>query len=203
MSSDSTNPSTDRSGADGIIRDAMPDRDAAACRDIYAPFVRDTSVSFEEQVPTVEEFRDRIRSTAATHPWLVLEVEGRVVGYAYASPHRARAAYRWAADVTVYVAPAYRRAGVGRRLYAELLERLRRQGFQVACAGIALPNEASVGLHRAMGFEPVGVYKRIGWKAGAWHDVGWWQLELSPATDAAPPEPLPPRRTGDRNDSGI
>jgi L-amino acid N-acyltransferase YncA len=203
VSGDSTNPSTDRSRPDGIVRDAIADRDAAACLEIYAPFVRDTSVSFEERVPTVEEFRDRIRSTTATHPWLVLEVEGRIVGYAYASPHRARAAYRWAADVTVYVAPSCRRAGAGRRLYAELLERLRRQGFGVACAGIALPNEASVGLHRAMGFEPVGVYKRIGWKAGAWHDVAWWQLELSPATDAAPPEPLPPRRIEHRNDSGI
>lgn len=177
---------------DWTVRDADPGRDAAACLDIYAPFVRDTFVSFEEQVPTLEEFRERIRTTAATHPWLVLEDRGSVVGYAYGSPHRARAAYRWASDVSVYVAASHRRGGVGRRLYTELLDRLRQQRFQVACAGATLPNDASVGLHEAMGFKPVGVYRRIGWKAGAWHDVIWWELELAPATDEAPPEPLLP-----------
>ena len=179
-----------------MIRDAQPDRDAAACLEIYAPFVRETAVSFEEIVPTVEEFAGRIRTIGATYPWLVMEIDGRVVGYAYASPHRARAAYRWAAEVTVYVAPESRGSGVGRRLYAELLDRLRRQGFQAACAGITLPNPGSVALHEAMGFEPVGVYKRIGWKAGAWRDVGWWQLALQPPAPEAPAEPLPPNRGG-------
>ncbi|MGA2512594.1 MAG: arsinothricin resistance N-acetyltransferase ArsN1 family B [Candidatus Limnocylindrales bacterium] len=173
-----------------VVRDAIPDRDAVACLEIYAPFVRDTSVSFEEKVPTLDEFRERIRSTGRTHPWLVLEDGGEVVGYAYASPHRARAGYRWAADVTVYVAPSHRRAGVGRRLYTELFDRLRRQRFRVVCAGVTLPNEASVGLHRAMGFRQVGVYERIGWKAGSWRDVSWWQLELTPASDEQPPEPV-------------
>jgi L-amino acid N-acyltransferase YncA len=182
-------------GRDGVIRDAVPERDAAVCLSIYAPFIENTFVSFEEQVPTVGEFATRMRSTTATHPWLVLEAEGRVGGYAYASPHRSRAGYRWAADVSVYVAESHRRTGAGRRLYADLLERLRRQGIQVVCAGITLPNAASVGFHEAMGFERVGVYKRIGWKAGAWRDVGWWQLELVPATDATPPEPLPPGRS--------
>ena len=182
-----------RAPADGwLLRDAIPDTDAAACLDIYAPFIRDTSVSFEEVVPTVEEFRDRMRANIATHPWLVLVVDGRVAGYAYGSQPRSRASYRWAADVTVYVDPEHRGLGAGRRLYGALLERLRQQGFQVACGGITLPNEASVGLHRAMGFEPVGIYRRIGWKAGAWHDVMWMQLELAPATDAAPPEPRRP-----------
>ena len=182
-----------RAPVDGwLIRDAIPDADARACLDIYAPFVRDTSVSFEVDVPSLEEFRDRIRATIARYPWLVLEVDGQVVGYAYGSQHRSRASYRWAVDVTVYVDPGHRGIGAGRRLYEALLERLRRQGFQVACAGIALPNDASVGLHRAMGFEPVGIYRRIGWKAGAWHDVGWWQLELAPATGAAPAEPTAP-----------
>jgi phosphinothricin acetyltransferase len=175
-----------------IVRGASPERDAAACLTIYAPFVRDTCVSFEERVPTVAEFGERMRSTLATHPWLVLEDEGVVVGYAHASPHKPRAAYRWAADVTVYVAPSHHRVGAGRRLYADLLDRLRGQGLCVACAGVTLPNEASVGLHRAMGFEPVGVYKRIGWKLGAWRDVMWLQLELTPRTDQPPPEPRPP-----------
>jgi len=179
--------------ADGwLVRSAIPEQDAAACAEIYAPFVRDTVVSFEEEVPTDEEFERRIRSTQAAHPWLVLEDAGVVVGYAYASTHRTRASYRWAADVTVYIGPAHRGMGVGRRLYTELLNRLRAQRFQVACAGVTLPNDASVGLHRAMGFEPVGVYRRIGWKAGAWHDVIWMELELTPPTGVRPPEPLAP-----------
>jgi L-amino acid N-acyltransferase YncA len=182
----------------GTVRDAMPDRDAAACLEIYAPFVRETAVSFEENVPTLEEFEGRIRSTTATHPWLVMEVEGRVVGYAYASQHRPRAAYRWAAEVTVYIDAHHHRSGIGRRLYVELLGRLRRQGFRLAVAGITLPNDASVGLHEAMGFEPVGVYERIGWKAGAWHDVGWWQLDLRPGATAGPREPLPPETSATR-----
>jgi len=177
-----------------LVRDAIPEADAQACLDIYAPFIRDTTVSFEEVVPTLEEFSGRIRAATATHPWLVLEVDGRVVGYAYASQHRPRASYRWAVDVTVYVGPEHRGIGAGRRLYGELFERLRRRGFQVACAGVTMPNPASVGLHRAMGFEEVGIYRRIGWKAGAWHDVMWLQLELLPATDAAPSEP---RRSDD------
>jgi phosphinothricin acetyltransferase len=176
------------------VRDAIPGRDAAACAEIYAPFVRDTVVSFEEEAPSAEEFESRILSTQTTHPWLVLEDAGVVVGYAYASPHRTRASYRWAADVTVYIGPSHRRMGVGRLLYTELLDRLRAQRFQVACAGITLPNDASVGLHSAMGFEPVGVYKRIGGKAGAWHDVIWMELELAPQTGGRPLEPLPPAR---------
>jgi L-amino acid N-acyltransferase YncA len=173
-----------------VIRDAIPERDAPSCLAIYAPYIRETAVSFEERVPSVEEFVERIRVTSETHPWLVLEVDGVVVGYAYASPHRERAAYRWAADVAVYVAPSRHRSGVGRRLYGELFERLRRQRYRIACAGITLPNDASIGLHRSMGFRPVGVYSGIGWKAGAWHDVSWWQLDLAPAGGGEPEEPL-------------
>jgi L-amino acid N-acyltransferase YncA len=115
-----------------------------------------------------------------------------VIGYAYAARHRARAAYRWAADVAVYVDPNHRRAGMGRRLYEALFERLREQGMRMACAGVTLPNEASVGLHRALGFEPVGTYRRIGWKAGRWHDVSWFQLDLAQGNEAPPTEPSPP-----------
>jgi L-amino acid N-acyltransferase YncA len=169
-----------------VIRDARGRRDAAGCLEIYALYVRDTAVSFEERVPALDEFEQRIRETSATHPWLVLEDAGLLAGYAYGAPHRARAAYRWAVDVTVYVAPSHHRSGVGRLLYTELMQRLRRQRFRVACAGITLPNDASTGLHRALGFEPVGVYRRIGWKHGAWHDVSWWQLQLAP--EAGPPQ---------------
>lgn len=180
-----------RRAAAGVLRDAVPERDAPGCLEIYAPYVTDTAISFEVQVPTLEEFTARMRETTRTHPWLVVQDQGRIAGYAYASRHRTRAAYRWAADVTVYVSAAAHRSGVGRRLYTELLERLRIQNFRVACAGITLPNVASVGLHRAMGFEEVGVYRRIGWKAGAWHDVSWWQLELAPE-GGTPLEPVCP-----------
>ena len=192
MSSEQLSSVSDRPATPGTIREAVAERDAEACRDIYEPYVRNTAVSFEEAIPSVEEFEGRIRKTTATHPWIVMEVDGRVVGYAYATQHRPRAAYRWTAEVTVYIDSRYHRAGIGRRLYTELLVRLRRQGFRLAVAGITLPNPGSVGLHEAVGFEPAGIYKRIGWKAGAWHDVGWWQLDLQPGTTAAPREPLPP-----------
>jgi L-amino acid N-acyltransferase YncA len=186
----------DHGAVDPTLRHAEPARDAAACAAIYAPYVTATAASFEEDAPSADELAARIERTARTHPWLVLEDAGRVVGYAYATQHRTRAAYRWAADVAVYVDPAHQRRGAGRRLYAALLDLLRAQGLQIACAGITLPNDASVALHRAVGFEPVGTFRAIGWKAGAWRDVSWWQLRLAPAADddgAPPAEPgLPP-----------
>jgi phosphinothricin acetyltransferase len=174
------------------IRDADPVRDAAACAAIYAPSVEEGVTSFEERAPDAAAMAARIERTAATHPWLVAESRGEVIGYAYAYPHRERAAYRWAVDVSVYVAAGRRGQSYGRSLYEALFERLRRQRFQVACAGITLPNEASVGLHESLGFLAVGINRRIGWKRGAWHDVGWWQLELTPAGAEPPAEPLPP-----------
>jgi L-amino acid N-acyltransferase YncA len=176
-----------------LIRDADPVRDAAACAAIYAPAIEASPISFEEAPPDAAEMADRIARTQATHPWLVAEVDGEVAGYAYGCPHRSRAAYRWAVDVAVYVAEGHRRRGLGRALYEELIERLRRQRFQIACAGITLPNDASVRLHERLGFVLVGIYRRIGWKSGAWQDVGWWQLELFPPAER-PAEPLPPQR---------
>jgi phosphinothricin acetyltransferase len=176
-----------------VIRSADADRDAPACAEIYAPFVRESAVSFEATAPDAQEMAQRIERIGATHPWLVAERDGQVAGFAYGCPHRERAAYRWAAEVSVYVHPAHHRSGVGRRLYEALFAALRRQGFQIACAGITLPNDASVRLHEALGFEPIGVYREIGYKAGAWHDVGWWQLRLIPA-GGAPAEPRTPSR---------
>jgi len=115
-----------------------------------------------------------------------------VAGYAYGAEHRSRAAYRWAVDVTVYVDPSLHRSGVGRELYEALLPLLARQRLHVACAGIALPNDPSIGLHEALGFELVGVYRDIGFKGGRWRSVGWWQKRLLPA--GAPEEPLEPQR---------
>jgi phosphinothricin acetyltransferase len=176
-----------------LIRDADAHRDAAACAAIYEPFVRDTPISLEETPPSASELAQRIDTTTKTHPWLVAHDGGTLIGYAYATRHRERACYRWATDVTVYVAPSRRRRGVGRALYQALFQLLAEQGFRIACAGITLPNEASVGLHESLGFRPVGIYRNIGWKFGAWHDVGWWQLELGEGADASSPaEPGPP-----------
>jgi L-amino acid N-acyltransferase YncA len=164
----------------------------AACAAIYGEYVRDTVISLEEEPPDAAEMTGRIERTARTHPWLVAEDAGRVVGYAYGSPHRERASYRWATDVSVYIEPASHRRGIGRALYQVLFDLLREQGLLIACAGVTLPNEASVALHESLGFVPVGVYRGIGYKFGAWRDVGWWQLELArPAADP-PPEPTPP-----------
>jgi phosphinothricin acetyltransferase len=174
------------------IRDADPAADAGACAAIYAPHVESSPTSFEERAPSAGEIAARIARVSATHPWLVAESGGEVLGYSYACRHRERPAYRWAADVSVYVGAGQRRQGLGRALYEALFERLRRQRFQIACAGITLPNEASVALHERLGFEAVGVSRRIGWKEAAWRDVGWWQLELVPAGAEIPAEPLPP-----------
>lgn len=175
------------------IRDADPARDASACAAIYATAVEGSAISFELRAPDAEEIAARMRDYQRTHPWLVAESGGEVVGYAYACEFNRRPAYRWSAAVSVYVAGGERGKGRGRALYAELFARLRRQGLRMACAGITLPNPASVGLHEALGFEPVGVYREIGWKDGGWQDVGWWQLQLAPAPDGAPPEPGLPR----------
>lgn len=174
---------------DLTIRDADPERDAAACAAIYASSVEGSVISFELQAPGPEEIAARMRRYQRTHPWLVAERGGEVVGYAYACEFNPRPAYRWSASVSVYVAAAERGQGRGRALYEELFERLRRQGLRMACAGITLPNPASVALHERLGFAPLGVLREIGWKDGSWLDVGWWQLELAQAPAGTPAEP--------------
>ena len=172
-----------------LIRDADPARDAAACAAIYAPHVEGSAVSFEERAPDAAEMAARIERYAAGHPWLVAERDGEVVGYAYATAFNERPAYRWSAGVSVYVGADARGQGVGRALYSALFDRLRERGFRMACAGITLPNAASEALHEHLGFELVGINREIGWKEGAWRDVGWYQLELTPAGEGPPPEP--------------
>lgn len=172
------------------LRLATP-RDAAAIHGIYAPNVRDTFVSFELEVPPVDEIERRIAATLRRFPWLVLEDGEGVAGYAYAVEHCERAAYQWAVDVSCYVHERSRRRGVARRLYQALFRVLARQGFTNAFAGIALPNAASVGLHEAVGFEALGRYRDVGYKLGAWHDTVWMQRRLAGAPAApAPPRPL-------------
>jgi len=164
-------------------------QDAAQIANIYAPYVLDTPISFELDSPTAEEMGERITSTLAKTPWLVCEQQGEIKGYAYASPHRARAAYRWSVDVSAYVRRSVQRQGIGRALYTALLNLLPLQGYANAYAGITLPNLASVGLHEALGFTPVGIYREVGYKLGRWHDVGWWQRSLG-AHPADPRDPL-------------
>ncbi len=178
-----------------LIRPVRPHQDAASCAAIYAPYITDSAVSFEDEPPTEHELRRRIERITETHPWLVAETaNGQVAGYAYATHHRDRSAYRWAADVAVYVAREHQGQGVGTHLYQDLFQLLRQQHLRIAVAGISLPNPGSVALHEALGFQRVGVYRNIGWKAGAWRDVGWWQLELLPPSTEKPPEPGPPAR---------
>ena len=160
-----------------VVRDATA-ADAEACAAIYAPYVTDTVVSFEEEPPTAVEMARRIAAAQGSHAWLVLEDGGRVVGYAYGGRFRDRPGWRFACEVSVYLELGRRRGGGGRALYEALFARLAERGYRVAIAGMTLPNDASVGLHRAMGFEPVGTYPRIGWKHGARHDVAFAQRPL-------------------------
>lgn len=162
--------------------------DAAFIQAIYAPIVENTIISFELEAPTVAEIEQRIKKTLENSPWLVCENQGEVIGYAYASKHRERAAYQWAVDVSAYVNEGSRGTGIGKALYTALMLILAEQGLYNAFAGIALPNAASVGLHEAVGFKPLGVYRQVGFKLGAWHDAGWWQRVLRPPD--VPPQPL-------------
>jgi len=172
------------------LRTAHPD-DAEAIATIYAPFVRDSAVSFEVEVPTAADMRERIVSTLLRLPWLVsLDATGAVSGYAYASRHRERAAYRWGVETTVYIGPDHRGQGLGKQLYTALFSELVALGYVQAYAGITLPNAGSVALHESVGYAPIGVYRAAGFKLGAWRDIGWWQKTLQPL----PANPVDPRR---------
>ncbi len=164
------------------------DADAGEVLEIYAPNVTDAFVSFEPVPPTVEEMRSRIARTLAAYPWLVHDEGGRILGYAYGGVHRERAAYQWSADVSCYVRAEARGRGIGKALYVELLGQLEEQGYRNAYAGIALPNDASVRLRESVGFQPIGIYRGVGFKRGEWRDVGWWGRRLGELErDPAPP----------------
>ncbi len=173
-----------------VIRDAEV-ADAAAIRAIYAPFVESTPVSFETEVPPLSRFEQEL---ASIYPWLVVERDDTVIGYAKSGRFHPRAAYAWSVEVSIYLGDDARGGGIGTRLMTELLERLADQGYVNAFAGTTLPNDASVGLFESLGFERIAVQRKVGFKLGAWHDVGWWQKALSdypvepervPANDAA------------------
>ena len=168
------------------IRTATTD-DAAALLAIYRPFVETSVVSFETVTPTDAEFAARIDKAVTGWQWLVAEQDGRCVGYAYGSTHRERAAYRWSVEVSAYVHPDHHRQGIGRSLYSQLFADLVRKGYCNAFAGVTLPNDASVALHRGVGFEFIGTFRDVGRKFDAWHDVGWFQRRLADFSHAEQP----------------
>jgi L-amino acid N-acyltransferase YncA len=159
------------------IRTARPD-DAAVPLPIYSPFVEASAISFETDVPTIEEFAARIEKALGAWQWLVAERDGHCVGYAYGSLHRERPAYRWSVEVSVYLHAGFLQQGIGSALYASLLPDLAAKGFCNAYAGITLPNAGSVALHSRAGFEPIGVFEAVGRKFGQWHDVAWFHKRL-------------------------
>jgi len=166
---------------DPTFRDARPD-DAGGLLDIYRPIVERTPISFEVDCPSEQAMAQRIGNALENYAWVVAELDGRLAGYAYASPHRPRGAYRFSAETTVYVHPDFYRRGIGRRLYQHLFEALRPLDYYHAFAGITLPNDGSVGVHRSVGFSHVGTFPNVGFKFGRWHDVSWWYRELKDGT---------------------
>ena len=160
-----------------MIRDAT-EADAAACAAVYSPYVLDTAITFETEPPSADEVAARIARAQERHAWLVAEQDGAVAGYAYAGPVRPRPAYALSCETTVYLRQGLRRTGTGRELMTALLDRLAEGGFRRAFAGVALPNDASAGLHRALGFQEAGVWERVGFKHDRWWDVAWFQRDL-------------------------
>ena len=166
-------------------------QDAAACLAIYRPYVQNTAISWEIDVPTADEMAARIGGLRATHDWLVLERDDQIIGFAYGQPLKRLAPFQWSAETGIYVDVHHRRAGRGRELYTQLLRRLTERGYRQAFAGITQPNEASNGFHRSFGFQDAGLYRRVAWKHDSWHDVAWMQLDLLGAADQdGPPGPI-------------
>ena len=178
--------------ASAVIR-PVEDRDAGAVAAIYAPHVTEGVASFETFPPDAVEMARRIAATTGTYAWLVCELPGTgVAGYVYAATFNPRAAYRWSTAVTVYIDARHPRRGIGRALYTSLFALLRLQGFYNAYGGITLPNAGSVGLHEAMGFRQIAMYREVGYKFGRWWDVGWWAMSLQEKPSVPPADPLQP-----------
>lgn len=168
----------------------VAEKDTVALRDIYAYYVEQTHVSFEYTAPTNEEFRNRILATTEEFPWLVCLQNDKVIGYAYAHKHRVRDAYQWSPESTIYIAPDFHAKRIGSILYTTLFDVLRLQGYNNVFAGVALPNEKSIGIHQRLGFEEIGIFKNVGYKNGKWHDTRWFQLNLQ----SHAVEPVAPRK---------
>jgi len=157
----------------------ITESDISAVLEIYKPYVLDTIVSFEYEVPSLQEFTERVKTITAEYPWLVCLKDHQIIGYAYAAKHRYRTAYQWSPESTIYLSPGFHGKGFGRNLYETLFSILRLQGYFNVFAGVGLPNEKSVRFHRAAGFEEIGIFKKVGYKLGNWHDTNWFQLKLA------------------------
>ncbi len=177
-----------------LIRLATP-ADAESILNIYAPYILNTSFTFETEVPLIEEFAGRIGTYLDNWPWLVCETDGRIAGYAYATRYRERSAYQWCTESSIYIHDDFQRTGIGRILYSTLLEILKRQGFNNVYAVINLPNEKSVSFHETCGFEYFATYEKVGWKLGRWKNVGWWKLQVNKYVD----DPAAPVRFAELN----
>ena len=163
--------------------------DAAALLDIYTPFILNTGITQETEVPAVADFQQRILNTLEERPWIVCESDGEIAGYAYAGKHRERKGYQWCTEASVYVSDKHYRKGIAKALYTALFKILELQGYVNVYAVITLPNDRSVAFHEALGFKYLTTYKKIGYKLGQWHDVGWWELQVNPY-DPSPGDPV-------------
>jgi L-amino acid N-acyltransferase YncA len=162
--------------------------DASSILDIYAPYIENTSYTFETETPTIDSFRERVITYLQSWPWLVCEIDGIIAGYAYGAKHRERIAYQWSVECSVYIHNDFQRAGIASALYTALIDILKLQGFRNLYAVINLPNDKSVAFHEKLRFEYFATYKNVGYKLGKWKNVGWWQLQLNEYTN----EPSPP-----------
>ena len=169
----------------------ITEQDVFEVLDIYTAFVLETTISFEYEAPTVEEYLQRIKTNTTSYPWLVSLKNDQIIGFAYAGRHRYRTAYQWSPESTIYLSPGVHGKGIAGILYNTLFKLLRLQGYFNVYAGIGLPNSRSVGFHRSLGFEEIGIFKNVGYKHGNWHDTHWFQLQLNePVLDPPTPKKL-------------
>ncbi len=159
-------------------------RDVQGILEIYAPFILETAVTFEETIPEEESFWERIQGIMTELPFLVCEIDGRIAGYAYASGYRSRASYRWTKEVSVYIHPDFHRKKVAQALYSSLNEMVRYQGIADLLAIITMPNEPSVAFHEQFGYRKCAEFSKVGYKMGQWQNVGWFELFLQDETQA-------------------
>lgn len=172
------------------IRVADAASDTAAMLEIYAHSIATSVATFETETPPVEDFEQRVSNTLTMYPWLVAELDGRVVGYAYAHQHHPRPGYCWTAEISCYVAPSCAGSGIGTTLYSKLIDVLKFQGFKNLLAIISIPNPASEALHQKMGFSKAGQFNAIGYKFGQWQQTCWWQAQIGELDDS-PTDPVP------------
>ncbi len=166
-------------------------KDYQAILNIYTPYILETAFTFEEEVPSIEKFSQRLSAIQSALPLLVCEEQDIIVGYAYASDHREKSSYRWTKEVSIYIAQEHHRKGIARNLYERLFKTLKAQGFNSLLAGITIPNDPSVAFHESFGFKQIAMYQAIGFKHNKWHDVGWWELHIQDKhSNKTPKEPI-------------